>query len=442
MRHLGDTVITDNHLGDWGTNMGILIVGMRDRRPDLPYFDPGFTGPYPEEPPITVEELEKMYPEATAECKGDPAKMEQALSATVELQNGRPGYVALWRHFVALSMAELKGDLEELGVRFDHWLGESFYHDKMGALVERLENEEKAVESDGALVVHVAHEDDKREIPPLLLRKRGGGYLYGTSDLATLEYRIREFGAKEVVYVVDQRQELHFEQVFRAARKTGIAGEDVELTHIGFGTVNGKDGRPFRTREGGAARLSTLIAEANDKAGERMAEAGVARDFGEKEKVDVARKVGLAALKFADLMNHRTSDYVFDMDKFTRFEGKTGPYLLYSAVRIKSILRNADERGVAAGPILPPTDAERGLVLLLGKLPDVLSSAREAHAPNYLCDFIFDLAQEFNRFYRDCHILREPDEARRGSWMSLVRIVLAQLELVLGLLGMEVPERM
>ncbi|MBD3316883.1 MAG: arginine--tRNA ligase [Chitinivibrionales bacterium] len=442
MRYLGETVITDNHLGDWGTNMGILINAMRERRPDLPYFDPEKTRSFPEEPPMTVEELEKLYPEATAECKSDPAKMQKALDATYELQNGRPGFVALWKHFVNLSMTELKGDLEKLGVRFDYWLGESFYHGKMGELVDRLETEGKAVDSEGALVVHVAREDDKREIPPLLLRKRGGGYLYGTSDLATLDYRVHEFGAEEIIYVVDQRQELHFEQVFRAARRTGIAAENVSMIHIGFGTVNGKDGRPFRTREGGAARLSYLLAEATEKAMERMDEAGVGRDFDKAEKADVAHKVGLAALKFADLMNHRTSDYVFDIDKFTRFEGKTGPYLLYSAVRIKSILRNAAERGVTTGPLLPPTDAERGLMLLLGKLPDVLAGAREGFAPNYMCDFIYDLAQEFNRFYRDCHILREPDEARRGSWLSLVNIVLAELELVLGLLGMEIPERM
>ncbi len=440
-RFLGATVHGDNHMGDWGTQMGMLICELRRRNPELPYFDENTHDEYPSEAPVSLSDLEEMYPTASSRCKGDEEAMSEALKATVELQQGRPGYVALWKHFVLLSVDGLKKDFQRLGVTFDHWLGESFYKDRMDALVAGLKETGNAEESEGAWVMRVARDDDTREIPPLMLVKSGGGYLYGTSDLATIQYRVEEFGADEIVYVVDKRQDLHFEQVFRAARKAGIA-VDVSMNHAGFGTVNGPDGKPFKTRAGGVMKLGDLMEQVVAKARERMDEAGVANEFSEEEREDVALKVGLAALKFADLSNHRASDYVFDIDKFTKFEGKTGPYLLYSAVRIKSILRNAAERNVSAGPIQPPTDAERNLMVALSHLPDVLNEASGGYLPHYLCDFAYALSQEFNRFYRDCHILNEKDTARQGSWMSLASLVLAELELVLGLLGIEVPERM
>lgn len=442
LRFLGERVISDNHLGDWGTQMGMLITELARREPNLPYFDPDYAGPYPDSPPVTLADLEQMYPRASKRCKAHEQDMAEAVTATAALQAGRPGYLALWKHFYALSFAELKREYDRLGIRFDHWLGESHYKQRMERLVERLKASGAATQSEGAWIVPVARPDDAKEIPPLLIEKSGGGFLYGTSDLATIEERVERFGAEEILYVVDKRQSLHFEQVFRAARATAVASDTLSFAHIGFGTVNGTDGKPFKTREGGVMKLSELVEQVTAKAAQRMAEAGVAEGFGDDERARVARQVALAALKFADLSNHRESDYVFDIDKFTRFEGKTGPYLLYSAVRIKSILRNVAEHGFEPGPVQPPTDPERKLMLLLGNAPDVLASARAAYLPNYLCDFAYSLCQEFNRFYRDCHILSEKDPARRGSWITLVRATLAELELFLEILGIQAPDRM
>jgi arginyl-tRNA synthetase len=438
----GERAIGDNHLGDWGTQMGMLIGELKKRQPDLPYFSDDFSGEYPAQSPVTIAELEEMYPKASAECKNDPAALAEAVEYTAKLQAGHRGYTALWKHFCGISINEMKRDFATLGVNFDHWLGESFYHDRMGQMVQRLAAEGTARRSEGALVIPVGQETDQKEIPPLMLEKSGGGFLYGTSDLATIEYRMEAFGPGEIVYVVDKRQSLHFEQLFRAARITGIAGPNVAFAHVGFGTVNGPDGKPFKTRAGGVMRLKDLFALVNEKALQRMEEAGVAREFGPEEKAVVAQKVGLAALKFADLMNHRESDYLFDIDKFTQFEGKTGPYILYTAVRIKSILRNAADKHLAPGPLLPATDAERDLMLVVAKLPDVIRGSREAYLPNYLCDFAYTLAQEFNRFYRDYHILSEKDAARQASWIALIKLVLAELETILYLLGIETPERM
>ncbi|MFW6221438.1 MAG: arginine--tRNA ligase [Fibrobacterota bacterium] len=442
IRFLGHEVTSDNHMGDWGTQMGMLICELKRQKPQLPYFQEQFSGEYPAESPVTIQDLETMYPQASQRCKTNPEDMAEAVAATSELQRGRKGYVALWKHFVALSVAELQRDFSSLGISFDHWLGESHYKERMEELVNELRRSPYTEISEGALIIPVARKDDKKEIPPLLIEKSGGGFLYGTSDLATIQERVERFGAEEILYVVDKRQGLHFEQVFRAARKTGIAPESVTLKHLGFGTVNGPDGKPFKTREGGVMKLSELIVQVTQKARLRMEEAGVAQGFSEQEKALIAGNVGLAALKFADLSNHRESNYIFDLDKFTQFEGKTGPYLLYSAVRIKSILRNAAKKGISGGPILSPADPERKLMLVMGQMPDIFQSTRESYLPNYLCDFAYSLSQEFNRFYRECHILNESDKARQASWVSLIEVVLRQMELTLSILGIDVPERM
>lgn len=439
---LGHRVISDNHVGDWGTQMGMLICELKRREPKLPYFDPAFSGPYPQEPPLSLEDLEEMYPVASKRCNDDDTLMAEAVAVTDELQQGRKGYVALWKHFVNLSLKTLRQDFDSLGIRFDHWLGESFYAARMSKIVDWLKEKGYAQESEGALIINVTEENDTKEIPPVMLVKSSGGFLYATSDIATIEYRIKEFNANKILYVVDKRQGLHFVQVFRAVRKTGIVKQNIVLEHIGFGTVNGPDGKPFKTREGGVMKLSDLIEQVTQKAEERMEEAGIAQDLGEDEHRDTARKVGIAALKFADLMNHRTSDYVFDLDRFSRFEGKTGPYLLYTAVRIKSILRKAKEESITGGKIIPPTDAERTLMLLLSQFPDVLINTEEGYAPSYICDFAYNLAQEFNRFYQECHILREKDKKKQGSWLELASLCLKEFELLLDLLGIQIPERM
>ncbi|MBI5440469.1 MAG: arginine--tRNA ligase [Deltaproteobacteria bacterium] len=439
-RFTGERVTSDVHLGDWCTQMGMLLCELRRRRPDLPYFDPAAKGPFPEEPPVTISDLEELYPVASARAKADPEEAEAARQATLELQRGRPGYRALWQHFVDVSIRELKQDFGNLGVGFDLWLGESHSQSRLPALLERLRAGGWAVESEGALVVPLPAEAGGAEIPPLILLKSDGAAMYGTTDLATLEERV-ENGAEAILYVVDQRQGLHFQQVFQAARLTGIAGR-ASLEHVAFGTVNGPDGKPFKTRAGGVMKLQDLLALAVDEVEKRMAEAGVAQGYPEEERRAVAKKVGVAAVKFADLSNHRLSNYIFDLEKFTRFEGKTGPYLLYAAVRIKSILRNVEQRGFGGGPILPPTDPEKELMLLLAQFPDAVSAAYEERAPNFLCEHVYAVAQAFSRFYQQCHILSEADEARRGSWISLAKLTLRQIELVLSLLGIEVPERM
>lgn len=441
-RFLGHDVLGDVHLGDWGLQMGMLITELERRRPDLPYFDAGYSGPYPEESPVTIADLEELYPAASERAQIDPAAMDAARSATRELQQGRLGYRALWQHFHDVSVREMKADYAMLNVEFDLWLGESDTQDRIPAIVERLREEGLAYESEGALVMDVA-QADKKEVPPLMLVKSDGAVLYGTTDLATIEQRVEDFGAEEAIYVVDNRQGDHFRQVFRAAHRSGIAPPSMRLEHAGFGTMNGKDGKPFKTRAGGVMKLKDLMRLVTDKATERMAEAEVAKGYDDEEKARIARMVGMATLKYADLMNHRTKDYVFDLDRFSSFEGRTGPYLLYATVRTKSILRKAAERGFRPGDLRPPgSDAERQVMLKLAELPDVLRRAWDGRAPNHLCEYGYALATVYNRFYHEHHILSETDAGRRASWLGLAAYCVRTLEVTLELLGIEVPERM
>ncbi|MHB8766162.1 MAG: arginine--tRNA ligase [Deferrisomatales bacterium] len=442
-RYLGHRVVGDVHLGDWGLQMGMVVAELARRRPELPYFDPGFEGPYPAEPPVSAADLEELYPTASGRAKADPEFAEAARQATFALQNGRPGYRALWRHLVEVSVAELKADYARLSVTFDLWLGESDAQARIPAMIERLKAEGHARESEGALIVEVAEPGDAKEVPPLLLLKSDGAVLYGTTDLATLVQRVQELEAELVLYVVDKRQSDHFLQVFRAARRTGVAPEAVGLEHIGFGTMNGPDGKPFKTRAGGVMKLRDLLDLVTDKARQRLAEAGVAREYPEAERDEIAHLVGIATLKYADLSNHRAKDYVFDLERFSSFEGRTGPYLQYAAVRTRSILRKAAEAGLAPGALLPPADdAERDVLLTVARLPDVVQATFDGRAPNYLCDYAYDLATAFTRFYQDHHILSQEDPARRASWLGLAELSARTLTRVLELLGIEVPERM
>jgi arginyl-tRNA synthetase len=442
-RFLGHHVIGDVHLGDWGLQIGMLITELWQRQPGLPYFDASYTGPYPEEPPVTIADLEEMYPAASERARRDPEAMEAARQATVDLQAGRPGYRALWAHFRSVSVADLKEAYTALNVHFDLWLGESDTQDRIPGLIERLKQAGYAYESQGALIVDVAGPEDSRPVPPLMLVKSDGAVLYGTTDLATIDQRVQDFHPDLILYVVDNRQRDHFHQVFTAAHRTGVAPGSVGLEHNGFGTMNGKDGRPFKTRAGGVMKLRDLIDMIMDKAMERIAEIESVRDYSDAEKTEIARMVGVATLKYADLMNHRTKDYVFDLDRFSSFEGRTGPYLLYTAVRIKSILRKASDQGIAPGRILAPASGiERDLFLKLAEFPDVLTLAFDTRAPNHLCEYIYELATLYNRFYHEHHILNEEDEGRRASWLGVSRATLAMLTRGLDLLGIEVPERM
>ncbi|MDJ0499009.1 MAG: arginine--tRNA ligase [Acidimicrobiia bacterium] len=443
LRTLGHDVIGDVHLGDWGIPYGQLIVELEDRYPNLPYFDAQLTDGYPAEPPVSINDLQELYPVAAARAKEDEGLAARARAAVVELHDGRPGYRALWQHMRNVSVEAIKAVYDRLDVEFDLWHGESTINHRLQPMVKRLFEEGHAVESGGALIIEVMSDEDTREIPPFILLKSDGASLYTTWDLATIEDRIEELGAEEIIYIVDVRQGLHFEQVFRAAYKTGIAPSDVVLEHPGNGTVNGPDGKPFKTREGGLLTLRELIDMVVTRAAERLEENALAVEFDDIEKAGIAEKVGLAALKYGDLQNHRSSNYIFDIDRFTSFDGKTGPYLLYGAVRMKSMLREAAERSIRSGQVIAPLqEQERNLMLQLTRLPEVVERAGELRAPNHIAEYAYELVAEFSRFYEACHILRESDGARQASWLRLVEITLAALGLLLDLLTIEVPERM
>lgn len=441
---LGDAVTGDVHLGDWGLQMGHLVTELQDEQPGLIYFDADFTGPYPEEPPVTIEDLARMYPAASTKAKEDPARLERSQKAVAELQAGRPGYRALLKHFIDVSVAALKIDYEFLNVHFDLWKGESDVDDLIPELVERFRKAGLAEEDAGATIVRIARDSDKKEMPPVMLVNSRGGTGYHTTDLATIMDRMENLEPvpQRMLYVVDQRQALHFEQVFRAAEMVGLIDEG-RLEHIGFGTVNGPDGKPFKTREGGVLRLADLNAMAFEEAQKKIEEAGkLPEDMGAEERHQVAANVALAALRFSDLMNTRTTNYVFDLDKFTSFEGKTGPYLLYAAVRVKSLLRRAEAEGNKAGDIAIGHDAERALVLQLDNFAAACLQAREKRMPHVLCEHLYNLAQAFSSFYSALPIAAENDATLRASRLGLASAVLKQLETGLDLLGIRVPERM
>jgi arginyl-tRNA synthetase len=442
LQFAGYSTIGDIHLGDWGTQNGMVISELEMRHPDWVYFDPNFTGPYPEDSPVSMADLEEIYPAASKACKEDEARLLKAQQATVELQNKRPGYYALWQHMVAISIESMKGNFEALNVHFDLWKGESSVHDRIEGMVAELKKKNFAIVDDGATIVPVKRNDDDKEYPPLILYKRDGAVMYGTTDLATIAERMEEFSPAKIVYVVDQRQNLHFEQVFRAARMTGIAPDAIELTHAGFGTMNGTDGKPFKTRAGGVMRLEDLIAMGIEKAQERLKEANLGEAFSDEEKAAIAMKVAIAAIKFADLQNNRIADYVFDLDRLTRFEGKTGPYLLYQAVRIKSLLEKAGVPGDTTRTDILPGDADRALVLTLTQLPEVIEAASRSYMPHILCDHVYTLAQAFSTFYAGTHILSETDEAKKTGWLFLCSLTLRQIKLLLSLIGVDVPKRM
>ena len=455
MRFLGDEVIGDAHFGDWGLQMGQLIVGLSEEMPDLPYFDPAFTGPYPAESPVTLADLGRIYPKTSGRIKAkDMDFLAAARKATKELQGGRPGYHALWQHFVVVSREALKRDYAALGVEFDLWNGESDADPYVEPMVADLRAKGLLVEDQGAQVVHVARPGETRKKkledgsvievpspPPLLVVSSEGSAMYGTTDAATIVQRQKEFGPDLSLYIVDQRQAEHFEQVFRTAYLAGYAQEG-QLEHAANGTVNGPDGTPFKTRSGDVLKLDDLISSAVEKANERLHEAGAGEGLSEAEFADTADKVAIAALKFAELSNHRLTNYVFDLDRFMSFEGKTGPYLLYQAVRMKSILRKAAEQSLTAGIIVVGEAAERELVLLLDGFDAALREVYIKRAPNILADHVYRLAQAFSKFFAACPVLAGDDAALKASRLGLVTLTLKQLELGLDLMGLSAPDQM
>lgn len=442
LRFAGYEAIGDVHLGDWGTQMGMLIHELQLRKPDLIYFDARYKGPYPSIPPISLEDLETMYPQAAERYKNSSRDQEAARQATLDLQMGRPGYRALWAHFVSLSGQSLKEDFAFLGVDFDLWWGESTVDELARSIIVRLQEQGIAEPSDGAIIVRVERPEDTKEIPPLILEKADGAVMYGTTDLATIEARIRELGADTIIYVVDQRQATHFEQVFRAAVRAGICKRN-QLEHIGFGTVNGPDGRPFKTRAGGVMKLRDLLRAAEDKARERIKQSQVTKQLDCLSSAELPQKIANAAVKFADLSNFRLSNYNFDLDRFVSFEGRTGPYILYSIVRIRSILDKAQMSRDDQKKILPASsNVERELQFLLTQFADCIKRSLELRAPNILCEYVFNLAQMFSKFYGNHHILSENDPCIQTSRLSISALALRVLETSVRLLGIEPVDRM
>ena len=441
-RYAGHDVIGDIHLGDWGLQMGLIITELQERQPELVYFDESYEGEYPKEAPFTISELEEIYPTASGKSKEDAAYKERAMEATFKLQSGVRGYRALWDHIIAVSVADLKKNYENLNVDFDLWKGESDVHDVIPGMVDYMKKEGYAYISDGALVVDVKENTDTKEIPPCMILKSDGASLYNTTDLATIMERMREYHPDRLIYLTDKRQDLYFEQVFRCARKTKLVEPETELLHIGFGTMNGKDGKPFKTREGGVMRLEMLIKEINEEMYRKITDN---REVDEEEARQTAKVVALSAIKYGDLSNQASKDYIFDIDKFTSFEGDTGPYILYTVVRIKSILSKVKEQGGLpddASIREAGSEAEKALMMEIAKFNAMMESAYAETAPHKVCAYIYDLANAFNRFYHETKIVSEEDQEKKTGWVALLMLTRDILETCIDVLGFSAPERM
>ena len=440
-RYLGHKVIGDVHLGDWGLQIGLIITELKHRKPELVYFDESFDGEYPTEPPFTMSDLEEIYPYASGYSKEHPEYKEEAQTATAELQSGRKGYLALWQHIINVSVADLKKIYTKLNVEFDLWKKESDAQPYIPQMVQDMKDGGYAHIDQGALVVDVKEETDTKEIPPCMILKSNGATLYNTTDLATIVERRRLFDPDEIIYVVDKRQSLYFEQVFRCARKTKIIGEDVKLEFVGFGTMNGKDGKPFKTRDGGVLRLEKLLEDVNEQVLDKMKD----RDMDKDMIDDAAAKISLAAIKYGDLSNQASKDYIFDVDRFTSFEGNTGPYILYTIVRTKSLLAKVKAQNITVDEksAIEPADSksETDVMLALTKWSETVNAAFEEHAPHKICQFVYELSDTFNKFYHENKIVTNENEKQRDSYIKLSALVGKVLETAIDLLGLEAPER-
>ena len=441
-KFMGHHMIGDVHLGDWGLQMGLIIVELKERKPDLVYYDESYTGEYPKEAPFTISELEDIYPTASKKSKEDEAFREAAMEATSQLQAGRRGYRALLAHILDVSVTDLKKNYDNLNVSFELWKGESDAQPYIPDMVQMMKDKGFAYMSEGALVVDVKEDTDTKEIPPCIILKSDGASLYSTTDLATIVMRMQDYNPDAIIYLTDQRQSMHFVQVFRCARKTGLVPKETELLHIGFGTMNGKDGKPFKTREGGVMRLELLIKEINEEMYRKITDN---RQVDEQEARKTAQVVALSAIKYGDLSNQASKDYIFDMDKFTSFEGDTGPYILYTIVRIKSILSKIREQDgeFKEGTIREAaSEAEKALMMSLAGFPAMMAGAYEETAPHKVCAYIYDLANAFNRFYHGTRIVAEQDQEKKAGWVALLILTRDILEACIDVLGFSAPERM
>ena len=443
LKYAGNKVIGDIHMGDWGLQMGLIITELKSRHPELPYFDPDHTGPYPKEAPFTIQELSEIYPVASARSKEDEAFKAEAMEATKRMQDGDKAYRAIWHHIMNVSLPDLKKNYDSLDVHFDLWKGESDVHDVIPGMVEYMKKHGYAHESQGALVVDVTEESDAKELPPCIILKSDGAALYATTDLATIQERMKEYHPDAIYYFTDKRQALHFEQVFRTSRKTRLVMPETDLRFVGNGTMNGPDGKPFKTRDGGVMHLESLVQQIKDQMYDRVMQSNP--DMPEDEARDTAAKIALSALKYGDLSNQPSKDYIFDIDKFTSFEGDTGPYILYTIVRIKSILRKYEAEGgdVKAAKLADPdSPAMKDLMIAITKFADAVESAARDLAPNRICAYIYELSNAFNSFYHGTKILSEEDEYKKESYISLLSVTLRILETGIDLLGFSSPEKM
>ena len=442
-RFMGNKVISDVHLGDWGLQMGLIITELECRKPDLVYFDESYTGEYPEEAPFTISELEEIYPCASAKSKVDEEFKEKAHQATLKLQSGYAPYTAIWKHIMKVSVEDLKKNYGNLNVDFDLWKGESDAQPYIPGPIQDLIDKKLAYESQGALVVDISKEDDTKELPPCIVRKSDGAALYATSDLATIIQREQDYKPNHYIYVADKRQELHFTQVFRVSKKANIVDENTKMEFLGFGTMNGKDGKPFKTRDGGVMRLESLIAQINKAVYDKIMEN---RTVSEEEANNTAKIVGLAALKYGDLSNQASKDYIFDIDRFASFEGNTGPYILYTIVRIKSILEKYKAESGNADVNLPVINTDNGsqmqLMLEVAKFNEIIENAAEELAPHKICSYVYDLSNAFNRFYHETKILAEEDQTKKAGYIALINLTINVLEQCIDLLGFSAPDRM
>ena len=446
-KFMGHHMIGDVHLGDWGLQMGLIIVELKERKPDLVYYDESYTGEYPKEAPFTISELEDIYPTASKKSKEDEAFREAAMEATSQLQAGRRGYRALLAHILDVSVTDLKKNYDNLNVSFELWKGESDAQPYIPDMVQMMKDKGFAYMSEGALVVDVKEDTDTKEIPPCIILKSDGASLYSTTDLATIVMRMQDYNPDAIIYLTDQRQSMHFVQVFRCARKTGLVGPDVELTHIGFGTMNGKDGKPFKTRDGGVMRLEYLLDEINEEMLKKITENQKEKenlDISEEEAKQTAKTVALAAVKYGDLSNQASKDYCFDIERFTSFEGNTGPYILYTIVRIKSILKKyTAKNSLPDAPILGAHSAsEKNLILVLSRFNAMMENAYEEKAPHKICAYIYELANAFNGFYHETKILSEEDLKVQASYIGLLVLTKNILETCIDVLGFSAPDRM
>jgi len=441
-KKMGHNVLGDIHLGDWGYQMGLIITELQVRKPELSYFDEAFEGEYPEEAPFTISELEEIYPTASGKAKEEETYREKALHATYLLQNGHKGFTAIWKHIMNVSIPDLKKNYANLNVSFDLWKGESDAQAYIPEMIEKFKADGHAHIDQGALVIDVKEETDTKEMPPCMIQKSDGSSLYGTTDLATIIQRVEDYNPDRLIYLTDKRQELHFMQVFRAAKKTGIVDGNTELLHLGFGTMNGKDGKPFKTREGGVMRLERLIAEIEEEMYKKITDN---RTVEEDEAKATSKIVGMAAIKYGDLSNQIAKDYVFDIDRFTSFEGNTGPYILYTIVRIKSILNKYQADGASLDGLMMSgqvNESQKALMLELTKYNEVMENAYNELAPHKICAYIYDLANAFNRFYHETKILSEECEETKKGYIALLGLAKEVLESCIDVLGFEAPERM